>query len=96
MFEQIDRTLNYGLEVRAVPLTGNETPDQVVQAINTALLYKRFCLLSFETARTERARFTNDVTPAGFYLFIAPINDQDKVIQAASRIDFNMYRQIIT
>jgi hypothetical protein len=83
MFEEIDRTLNYGLDIGSVNIAGIETAPKLISAVSENLSHKRYTLLSFETGGS------------GFYLFIVPAKDYDKVIQNSAKVDFKMYRQIM-
>ena len=84
IFERIDRTLNYGLEFKNISLAGVTTVTQLIPMVNSTLAYKRYSLISFETG-----------TSPGFYLFIAPMKDHDKITDGANKVDFRIYRQIM-
>ena len=84
MFEEIDRTLKYGLDIGTVNIAGTDNAAKTIIAVSQHLANKRYTLLSFETGG------------AGFYLFIVPTKDHDKVIQSSAKVDFKIYRQILT
>jgi len=92
MFDKIDKCLNYGLDLKNINLFGVNNITQLISAVNTALTYKRYCLISFET---EPKKSRQDGGHGGHYLFIIAMNDHDRIAQNASKVKFNIYRQIL-
>ena len=84
--EQINRHLDYDLKLMDLPLSGIENVTQLIPMVETALAHKRYSLISFEP---------DAVNPRGFYLFIVPIKDHERIISAAGKVDFKIYRQIL-
>jgi len=84
MFEEMDRSLNYGLEFGSVNIAGADNATKAITAISQHLISKRYTLVSLEAGGT------------GFYLFIVPTKDHDKIMQSSSKVDFKIYRQILT
>jgi ABC-type antimicrobial peptide transport system permease subunit len=90
-FADLDKTLKYGLDLNSISLSGISDTAQLVPVMNTAMSYKRYGLVSLET---ESARFKSSSDDHGYYLFIAPMNDHDKIMQNANKVDFKIYRQL--
>ena len=84
LFEQIDRTLNYGLDFNAVNLSELDTPPKVIHEVSRYLAARRYTLLSLEAGGK------------GVYLLVVPTKDHDRVIQSSAKIDFKIYRQLMT
>ena len=83
MFEEIDRSLNYGIDAGSVNIAGFDGAAKTITALSQYLADKRYTLISLEA-------------DSGFYLFIVPTKDYDRVIQNSAKVDFKIYRQIST
>ena len=83
-FEQIDRTLNYGLEIDNINISEVSNTSKMIAEVSRHLAGRRYTLVSLEAGS------------AGLYLFIVPTKDYDRVIQASEKVDFKIYRQILT
>ena len=83
-FEEIERSLNYGLDIENINVSEAGDTTKMIAAVSRHLSNRRYTLISLEAGS------------AGLYLFIVPTKDYDRVIQSSEKVDFKIYRQILT
>jgi hypothetical protein len=82
IFGEVDRTLNYGLNLSDVSVGTNIS--SFISSLSEVLYHQRYTLLSLEPPERK-----------GFFLFIIPMKDYNRVMENASKVDFKIYRQLM-